>query len=121
MEVGLGQTKSELATMEGIRNQGFVILPQCLFSSQKLFDDLIWDEFEESTDDMVQEPYEDDKHTTWATENDARRTLQQEPSIVLVKNLGFISQCSGASSSFVIPNTEGRQQSDVGSKPGLQS
>ncbi|CAK9861750.1 unnamed protein product [Sphagnum jensenii] len=85
------------------------------------FDDLIWDEFEESTDDMVQEAYEDDKHTKWATENDARRNLQQEPSLVLVKNLGFISQCSGASSSFVIPNTEGRQQSDVGSKPGLQS
>lgn len=83
------------------------------------FDDLIWDEFEESTIDMVQEPYEDDKHTTWATENDARRNLQQEPSLVLLKNLGFISQCSGASSSFVIPNTEGRQQLDVGSKPGL--
>jgi len=85
------------------------------------FDDLIWDEFEESTDNMVQEPYEDNEHTTWTTENDARRNLQQEPSLVLVKNLGFISQCSGASSSFVIPNTEERQQSDVGSKPGLQS
>jgi hypothetical protein len=73
------------------------------------FDDLIWDEFEESTDDMVQEPYEDDEHTTWATENEARRNLQQEPSLVLVKNLGFISRCSGASSSFVIPNRVGRQ------------
>jgi hypothetical protein len=40
------------------------------------FDNLIWDEFEESTDDMVQEPYEDNKHTTSATENDARRNLQ---------------------------------------------
>jgi hypothetical protein len=41
------------------------------------FDDLIWDQFEESTDDMVQEPYEDDEHTPWATENDARRIFNR--------------------------------------------
>lgn len=38
MEVGLGQTMSELATMEGIRNQGFVIPPQCLFSLKNWYE-----------------------------------------------------------------------------------
>ncbi len=38
MEVELEQTMSELATMEGIRNQGFVILPQCLFSLKSWYE-----------------------------------------------------------------------------------